>query len=280
MLLKAHSIAVDYSFDRPNLNDIKAAGYEGVIRYVGWSTQTEDTGDKIISNEEASRIYQAGLGLLLVHQKGKFDAHAGYNGGLASGLEAIAHAKSLGYSAPLFCAIDFDTPLTGIVTDYITGFSRTVRDAGYQSGVYGGVAIVEPSAQLNIVDYFWQTIAWSYGRVAEAAHLHQQDQFRIGGGVVDHNVIRRDIPFYHPTTKPQINPIHNQKENPEMFLVQLLSQQIVLTDGLSRFRLLFDDGTEYAFLKDVVGLPQFTTTDRHVDNFYRFNAGLPMIAED
>ncbi len=276
LLIKGETVA-DYSFSRPDLLVLKAAGYSGVIRYVGWSPQSVDQGDKIISTQEADRIYAAGLGLALVFQTGKYRPTDGAPGGYVDAETAIAHANHLGYRGVLFAAIDYDTALTDLVYQYLYNFHVTVKRAGFKSGVYGGVRIVRAVATEIQMDYYWQTIAWSYGEIADEAHIHQQTQFQLGGGTIDHNEILAAIPFYHPTITPKIairSATH--KKATKMFLVQLLSQQIILTDGLTAFRLLFDDGTEFKFQSEVLGLPIFSVTDPHVDNFYRNAAGLPM----
>lgn len=260
--------ALDYSFARPNLTAVKAAGYVGVFRYVGWDLTTVDIGDKIISVEEASEIWAAGLGLLLVFETTVQRPLAGAGAGNVDALVIIGFAKRLGYRGTLFTAVDFDANPES-VRPYVETFCDTIRAAGYRPGIYGGVRVIEAFSMDDCV--MWQATAWSGGRVASSTAIFQELGVLIPG--TDINTLHKPVAFFHPEAPNEPGVAIPGKVDQMLFLVQLLEGAILLCDGF-KARRLSDDGSEFHFYDGVLQLPRFIMVDEHINTTYKTMAGI------
>lgn len=184
--MTSQTLAVDYSFARPPLAEIKAAGYTAVGRYLG------GTADKQLTRAEARRIHRKGLGIFLVFEGAANRALGGKTSGVLDAHSALTAANALGFPAtcPIFFAVDFDaTP------DQVRAYFEGVKSIlGDRSGVYGGIKITE--GLRDLIPYRWQTAAWSAGQVDPEAHLYQRLQMTHPIGGCDEDVICHPFPTW------------------------------------------------------------------------------------
>ncbi|HET6914580.1 MAG TPA: DUF1906 domain-containing protein [Acidimicrobiales bacterium] len=184
--MTAQTLAVDYSFARPSLADIKAAGYVAVGRYLGADTS------KCISRDEARRIHRKGLGIFLVFENAANRALGGKTAGVVDAHAAVNQANAVGLpkNCPIFFAVDFDTTAAQ-VRPYFEGVFSVLGD---RSGVYGGIKVTE--GLRDMIAYRWQTAAWSAGQVDPNAHLYQRLKMTHPIPQCDENVICHPFPLW------------------------------------------------------------------------------------
>jgi hypothetical protein len=108
-----------------------------------------------------------------------------------------------------------------------------------RTGVYGGIAVVDACAAARACTYFWQTSAWSGGRVSPAAHLYQhQYDVKVGGAEVDINdLLNPPAGIAWPHGAPTIRPgLHLGDVGPDVRALQTLLNSTALahptTDGV------------------------------------------------
>jgi len=175
----------DYSWARPDLAALRAAGFSGVVRYVPGPGFAAHSGADIDAAELA-RLRAAGMSTALVWQT------AGRGESIGWGEAAVAGARQIGYApgAAIFTAVDYDATWPD-VADLVMRFAGLVEQAGYTAGVYGGVRVIDelPPGLIG-----WQTVAWSGGRVSPKAHLLQHLPATVGGAEIDPNDVLRSFP--------------------------------------------------------------------------------------
>ncbi|CAG7643806.1 hypothetical protein PAESOLCIP111_04560 [Paenibacillus solanacearum] len=146
-----------------------ADGYSFVCRYLvpsGW---------KRLTAEEAAVISEAGLNIVSVFETTANRPLGGRSAGLADGATAAQTAYSIGQppGSTIYFAVDFDATSNQMQTviDYIRAASEATPD--FNTGVYGSYAVVEAVSASGACSRFWQTYAWSSGKLSGAAHLYQ-----------------------------------------------------------------------------------------------------------
>jgi len=176
---------LDYSFGRPNLDTVKQQGYSFVVRYLA-----VNGGSKLITKTEADQIRAHGLGLVLVYEQYAGRAKEGRAAGKADGQTALTQARSVGFpdTRPVYFAVDYDT--TGANQAAIDEYLRGAADSigANRVGVYGSYAVVERCFTNGSARFFWQTYAWSAGKVSTHTHfLQYSNDQTVGGASVDLN---------------------------------------------------------------------------------------------
>src|SRR5664280_2168495 len=199
---------LDYSFGRPNLDTVKQQGYSFVARYLA-----VDGGSKLIIKTEADQIRAHGLGLVLVYEQCAGRAKEGRAAGKADGQTALTQARSVGFpdTRPVYFAVDYDA--TGTDQAAIDVYLRGAADSigANRIGVYGSYAVVERCFTNDSARFFWQTYAWSAGKISTHTHVLQYSNGRtVGGASVDLNESKQadfgawgiPAPFPTPTLVP------------------------------------------------------------------------------
>jgi hypothetical protein len=202
---------LDYSFGRPDLDAVKEQGYSFVARYLA-----VDGGSKLITKTEADQIRAHGLGLVLVYEQYAGRAKEGRAAGAADGQTALTQARSVGFpdTGPVYFAVDYET--TGadqaVIDEYLRGAADSI--GAKRVGVYGSYAVVERCFTNGSARFFWQTYAWSAGKVSTHAHLLQYSNGQtVGGASVDLNESKQadfgawGIPAPVPTPAPMPAPM-------------------------------------------------------------------------
>lgn len=151
----------DYSFARPPVSALKAAGAIAVARYL--------TGDgKALTAGEAAELHAAGIGIVLNFEADPGDALLGAAKGAANGQIARAAANALGAGGlPIYYSVDRDITTAGQF-DAVLAYLHAADNAAQPSRCY---------AEYDVVTRFgrpaWQTIAWSNEELSPLAVFYQ-----------------------------------------------------------------------------------------------------------
>ena len=165
---------IDYSWARPNLQQVKAAWRAGVIRYLTGSGKSLTTG-------EIQQIRAAGLTLTLVYETTGRTVQGGFNAGVNDARAALNAEHALGLPESLvYFAVDYDLQAGefGLLDAYLDGAASVIGKP--HTGVYGGYKVVDRA--INRGYAAWQTYAWSGGRVREGIRLYQYSNGESLGG--------------------------------------------------------------------------------------------------
>lgn len=194
---------VDYSYSRPNLDQLKAQGVVGVMRYLSYPS------GKVITASERDAILSRGLMLGLNWEYTNRDIHI--DNGIQHAKEALRQARALNYpkgSAIYFSCGDHDlVPSEAPALRVYLKNCRVVLGSEYKVGLYGGKYPLNIGFNENLIDVGWHSCA-SHGYFMNGppypankhpkASLYQKpplDQ-RVAGGTVDFNDIHPTNPLY------------------------------------------------------------------------------------
>jgi hypothetical protein len=179
---------VDYSFDHPDLRQLRRAGKSFVVRYLTGGTP------KSLSHAEAHALRAAGLHVVSNYEESTSDlTTGGFAHGVALARRAdAAHRASGGPSnAPIYFSADsspegwshaewhsFHQNLRGIAS--VIGAKRV--------GLYGGTLALKTARSHRLARWYWQSLAWRNGEWLRWGHLQQHHiDAPLGGGTVDKN---------------------------------------------------------------------------------------------
>ncbi|MEE6177240.1 DUF1906 domain-containing protein [Mycobacterium sp. 050134] len=182
---------IDFAAHQIPAQQIRAAGYKGVVNYVSLSRPGASFGAKPITRPYAESLTAAGLVIVSNYQYGKPGSSApsdftrGYAGGMADARTAwqLHTAAGGGQSAPIFFTIDEDInrdTWTRLALQWLRGINAVL---GVQrTGIYGGIKVCEWAAADGVIGssstagrrWAWQTRAWSGNQVHPAAVLYQR----------------------------------------------------------------------------------------------------------
>lgn len=182
---------IDFAARQIPAQQIRAAGYSGVVNYVSESRPGSSFGAKPITRPYADSLRAAGLVIVSNYQYGKPGSSApsdftrGYAGGVADARTAwqLHTAAGGGQGAPIFFTID-----EGINRDTwnhtaLPWFRGINSVLGVQrTGVYGSFDVCQWAAADGVIGssstggrrWAWQTKAWSGSRIHPAAVLYQR----------------------------------------------------------------------------------------------------------
>jgi hypothetical protein len=181
---------IDFAERRIRPDEIKSAGYDGVVNYVSESRPGANFEAKPLTREYADALRAAGLQIVSNFQYGKpgwpdpADFTRGRDGGVADAQTALRlHAAAGGpNSAPIFFSVDDDIDLNTWNSSAVNWFRgiNSVMGVG-RTGIYGhfnacGWAIrdgVIGSSSTPGHQWAWQTKAWSHGEREPTAVLYQ-----------------------------------------------------------------------------------------------------------
>lgn len=187
----AAPMLIDYAMRQIPAQDIRAAGYAGVINYVSTSRPGSNFGAKPITRPYAESLAAAGLVIVSNFQYGKpggtapSDFTRGFAGGVADAQTAwhLHTAAGGGRSAPVFFSVDDDInrdTWNNVALQWFRGINSVL---GVQrTGVYGGLNACRWAAADGVIGnsrtpghrWAWQTRSWSRGQRDPAAVLFQR----------------------------------------------------------------------------------------------------------
>lgn len=181
---------IDFAERRIAPDEIKAAGYGGVVNYVSESRPGAHFEAKPITREYADALRAAGLQIVSNFQYGKpgwpdpSDYTRGYAGGVADAQTALRlhGAAGGGASAPIFFSIDDNIDLNtwnGAGVDWFRGIN-SVMGVG-RTGIYGHAQACGWAIRDGVIGnsstpghrWAWQTRSWSNGEREPMAVLYQ-----------------------------------------------------------------------------------------------------------
>ena len=171
-------------------DQIKSAGFDGVLVYVSELRPGATFDFKPVTREYADAVRAAGLHIVSCYQYGKpgwptpSDFTRGYEGGVADAVTALRlHGAAGGPdSAPIFFSIDEDIDLNtwkSTAVQWVRGINSVLGVE--RTGIYGhsracgwavGDGVIGHSTTAGH-RWAWQTKAWSHGEREPAAVLYQ-----------------------------------------------------------------------------------------------------------
>jgi Rv2525c-like, glycoside hydrolase-like domain len=181
---------IDFAERRIAPDEIKAAGYGGVVNYVSESRPGANFEAKPITREYADALRAAGLQIVSNFQYGKpgwpdpSDCTRGYDGGVADAQTAQRlHAAAGGPgAAPIFFSIDDDIDVNTWNSAGVQWFRgiNSVLGVG-RTGIYGHAQACGWAIRDGVIGnsttpghrWAWQTRSWSHGDREPAAVLYQ-----------------------------------------------------------------------------------------------------------
>ncbi|MHA7652504.1 DUF1906 domain-containing protein [Mycobacterium sp. ML4] len=181
---------IDFALHTIPPEEIKAAGYDGVVNYVSESRPGMNFEAKPITRQYADALRAAGLHIVSNFQYGKpggsapSDFTRGYDGGVADAQTALAlhNAAGGGASAPIFFSVDDNIDQgtwNSLALPWFRGIN-SVLGVG-RTGVYGHSRACAWAISDNVIGrsttpgyrWAWQTRSWSNGERESAAVLYQ-----------------------------------------------------------------------------------------------------------
>jgi hypothetical protein len=181
---------IDFAERRIAPDEIKSAGYDGVVNYVSLSRPGANFEAKPLTKDYADALRAAGLHIVSNFQYGKpgwpdpSDLTRGYDGGVADAHSAMQLHSAAGgpNSAPIFFsvddAIDANTWNT-LAVQWFRGIN-SVLGVG-RTGIYGDAQVCSWAIRDGVIgpstsaghQWVWQTRSWSHGDREPAAVLYQ-----------------------------------------------------------------------------------------------------------
>ncbi len=145
---------------------------------------------KRLTLPEADAISQAGMKIVTVYETTATRASGGAASGSADGDAAFREAKKLGQppGTAVYFAVDYNAQPKDYdaIEQYLLAAGKKL--SGYEVGVYGSFAVVEEMAKRGACKRFWQTYAWSNGKVSSRANIYQyKNDQKLAGITVDYN---------------------------------------------------------------------------------------------
>lgn len=181
---------IDFAARPIPAQEIRAAGYDGIVGYVAEARPGTNFLAKPLTREYADSLRAAGLHIVSNFQYGKpggsapSDFTRGFDGGVEDARSALRlHAAAGGPdTAPIIFSIDEDIDLdtwNDVGVEWFRGIN-SVLGVG-RTGIYGHSRVCAWAIQDRVVGYSstpgrqwaWQTKAWSYGGTEPAAVLFQ-----------------------------------------------------------------------------------------------------------
>jgi Domain of unknown function (DUF1906) len=179
----------DYSYDWPGIPALKAAGKQGVFRYLTGTT-TAAYGSKNLTPREAQELQAAGLSVT-----SNFESSAGFMlstydaGAKAAAAAARQHAWCGGPDhRPIYFSLDVNA--TYDQWKQAKAFLQGCASAlGWDRvGMYGGLFQLDWAAKELGMRWLWQSLGWSYGTTSPHALVKQyKNGVTLGNGTVDYD---------------------------------------------------------------------------------------------
>jgi Rv2525c-like, glycoside hydrolase-like domain len=181
---------IDFAERRIPPDQIKSAGYDGVVNYVSESRPGANFEAKPLTREYADALRAAGLHIVSNFQYGKpgwpdpSDFTRGYDGGVADAHSAMQlHAAAGGTNtAPIFFSVDDDidqNTWNGLAVQWFRGLNSVLGVD--RTGIYGHAQACGWAIRDGVIGHStsagyrwaWQTRSWSHGEREPMAVLYQ-----------------------------------------------------------------------------------------------------------
>jgi hypothetical protein len=177
---------VDYAFPPiPTAAQLVAAGKRFACRYGG-----PGSSGKQATLEEINALTGAGIAIVANAEGASNGLLGGYNVGVDWAQRALSYFRRLGMPAgrPIYLSVDFDAQ-AGDWPALDAAMRGAASVLGVTNvGVYGGYDTVRHFVGNGLATWYWQTYAWSAGKIHPSAHIYQRKNgVSLGSGTVDLN---------------------------------------------------------------------------------------------
>jgi hypothetical protein len=177
---------VDYSSGRPGGAALVKAGKKFVCRYLTYRGIIDPR--KALDAAELKDLRSHGLALVLNFESTATRAKGGARLGKPDAIDALAAIETLHLPSflPVYFSADWDTTPADYpaIDAYLTAAAGVLGPE--RIGLYGEYAVLAHVRAARTARWFWQTYAWSGGKVASWAHIYQyRNGQRINGAAVD-----------------------------------------------------------------------------------------------
>lgn len=180
----------DYSAAQLSAAQLKAAGYEGSIRYIDDITNKNLVRAKHATKSEYDDHIRNGLKVFLVYEVTINDPLSGFSGGVTAAKRALAGANCLGYNGVIFFCFDRHALASELPAwkAYLDGAASVLGIA--RVGAYGFSEAIDAA-------YGHATLYWQCGSrsvVRSFVHFWQDNnvQPKVGGIATDRNLVLKD----------------------------------------------------------------------------------------
>ena len=174
---------VDYSFARPSVESLVAAGVKHVGRYL-WNEKYEDgRTNKGLSRAEYDRLTTAGIKVWLIYEEDGKEL-VGFDAGVRVAKAAEAHRERLGLpEQPIYFNVDYNASAEHMpaILDSLRGIASVIGLE--RTGLYAGYGPLKAAFDAGVITWGFQTYAWSGGKWDDRAHLQQWSNSQWGGTV-------------------------------------------------------------------------------------------------
>ncbi|KMZ43998.1 DUF1906 domain-containing protein [Bacillus sp. FJAT-27238] len=251
MKIKGIDCAVPLTADKARA--MAAAGMKFVCRYLVPASMQW----KRLTRAEAEAITAAGMQVVSVFQRGTNDAAGGAANGQRDGAAAFQEAKQIGQpnGTAIYFAVDYDaqTKDYAAIEAYLKAAAKELP--GYSVGVYGSYAVVEEMAKRGACKNFWQTYAWSRGKLSKAANLYQyKNGQELAGHTVDYNDALGGEGWWNTNPPAVEKPVNKLDKESAEEVIAILGSVWMASDNDPGVR----EAAHYAAnaLRDAVGIPK------------------------
>lgn len=231
---------IDYSWWRPALADLKAAGIVSVCRYLAPLPN-----GKVIDKAEYGALRAAGIGVVLNWESSGTSYTGGYAAGKAEGAEARRQARALGHpdSRPIIQSVDIGVEPSQALIDYQRGFN----DGGGcgRQGFYGDGACADMLFGAGLISVYWQANArgWPGSSVDDPrAALVQRTSHsfaHLPANQYDESDIK--LPDYGQQPAPVKAPVVPPAPRPTSAVIRALQALAALLAAVTRTPLRYND---------------------------------------
>lgn len=174
---------LDASYDKPSPAAMKALGFSFMVGYVS------DNKSKNLTKSEVDAYLKAGLRVGLVWEGTGREA---LSPSLAPSVASKGNAQMDALGAPsaacLYVAVDFQPTATQLVA--IGSFFAKLKKASKRKvGAYGSYRVIKYLLDHGLIDFSWQTYAWSNGALDHRANYYQYSNgHHVASGTVDYDL--------------------------------------------------------------------------------------------
>ena len=131
----------------------------------------DPSASKAVTDDEAKRLHDVGLGVLLIYETYATRCREGEAAGKRDGYSAYSYAKQMGVpdNCVIYFAVDYDAPQSDYVAIDRYLYAAKVACSPYRCGVYGKADLINSVK----ADAYMQCVAWSNGMVSAKNNVYQ-----------------------------------------------------------------------------------------------------------
>lgn len=150
---------VDYSAGWPGAVALKQAGKVFIHRYLTYDWRG-------LKRDELADAQANGIEVAVVYETTELRPLSGFAGGAYDAAVAQSILVDLGLPATqviyFACDWDFSTAQLPAIREYFRGVMSVIGYA--RTGIYGGYTVIANAEANKYASWFWETLAWQYGR--------------------------------------------------------------------------------------------------------------------